>query len=149
MRIKVRDKITYNELMKFFKEMDSVKKGKLSVSDIFHYTWRTKRQERHVLKHSTYITAREKDKLIGLIRLVEDFGYIYYIAEVMIMPKFQRQGIGTMLMKKTLAYCKQNGFIKIFLITVPGRESFYCNSGFKKAMSKNFEIKFKKVKRKI
>ena len=51
------------------------------------------------------------NKLIGLVRIIGDSTYEYYLTEVMVLPEYQGQGIGTKLMKASLDYCKQNGFI--------------------------------------
>lgn len=71
-------------------------------------------------------------RLIGLVRVIGDSTYEYYISEVMVLPEYQRQGIGTDLMNITLNYCKENGFMKIFLTAAPGRESYYKKFGFEK-----------------
>jgi len=148
MKIKyiIKDKITYKELQKLFKEMDSIKGDRFWAHDIFHYSWRTKKQEEIALKKSTFITARINKHLVGLVRLVDDGVYDFYVAEVMVIPSLQGKGIGKELMNKTIDYCKKVGFIKIFISALPGKETYYQKFGFKPAMSQVLEIKFKDIK---
>jgi len=139
----INDKISYQELQNLFKEMDSVKGAKFWARDIFHYSWRTKKQELIAIKKSTFITARIDEKLVGLVRLVSDGVYDFYVAEVMVIPSLQSQGIGKKLMNNTIEYCKKIGFIKIFISALPGKETYYQQFGFKPAMSQVLEIKFR------
>jgi len=145
MKIKytIKDKISYKELQILFKEMDTIKGERFWARDIFHYSWRTKKQELIALKKSTLITARLNNKLVGMIRLVDDGVYDFYVAEVMVIPSLQGKGIGKKLMNKTINYCKKIGFIKIFISALPGKETYYQQFGFKAAMSQVMEIKFK------
>lgn len=123
------EKITYEELKQLFTEMNNT--DEYNASDIFYYNVRNKDKEINAIKHSTYITARQNNKLVGLVRIVGDSTYEYYLSEVMVIPSLQGQGIGTKLMKATLDYCKKDGFMKIFLTAAKGRESYYKKFGFK------------------
>ncbi len=142
----IKDKISYKELQILFKEMDSIKGERFWARDVFHYSWRTKKQELIAIKKSTFITARINHKLVGLVRLVDDGVYDFYVAEVMVIPSLQGKGIGKELMNKTINYCKKVGFIKIFISALPGKETYYQQFGFKPAMSQVMEIKFKDIK---
>lgn len=148
MKIKyiIKDKISYKELQILFKKMDSIKGERFWARDVFHYSWRTKKQELIALKKSTLITARLNNKLVGMVRLVDDGVYDFYVAEVMVIPSLQGKGIGKELMNKTINYCKKVGFIKIFISALPGKETYYQQFGFKPAMSQVMEIKFKDTK---
>jgi predicted N-acetyltransferase YhbS len=142
----LQDKVSYKELQILFKEMDSVKGERFWARDVFHYSWRTKKQELVALKKSTLITARLNNKLVGMVRLVDDGVYDFYVSEVMVIPSLQGKGIGKKLMDKTINYCKKVGFIKIFISALPGKETYYQQFGFKPAMSQVMEIKYKDVK---
>jgi predicted GNAT family N-acyltransferase len=125
------EKITYDELKVLFKEMDNT--DEYDAAEIFYYNVRNKERETNAIKHSTYITARreEDNKLVGMVRIIGDSTYEYYISEVMVIPSLQGQGVGTKLMKATLDYCKKGGFMTIFLTAAKGRESYYRRFGFK------------------
>jgi N-acetylglutamate synthase-like GNAT family acetyltransferase len=142
----LQDKVSYRELQVLFKEMDSTKGERFWARDIFHYSWRTKKQELIALKKSTFITARINNKLVGLTRLVDDGAYDFYVAEVMVIPYLQGRGIGKKIMNKTINYCKKRGFLKIFISALPGKETYYQQFGFKPAISQVMEIKFKDTK---
>jgi ribosomal protein S18 acetylase RimI-like enzyme len=116
-------------------------KGPIPSSAMFHYDWRTEAKDKISLENSTLITIREAGDLIGLLRIVSDKAYDYYITDVMVAPRHQKQGIGKLLMETAVAYCKQGGFIKIFLSTPPNNEEYYKKLGFNKAMCKHLEIK--------
>ena len=47
------------------------------------------------LEHTTHICTFRKDgKVIGLVRLLWDHGYVVYIADVIVRPDFQGKGLG-------------------------------------------------------
>lgn len=46
--------------------------------------------------------AYEGDKLLGIVRLVGDGYSIIYIQDILILPEYQRKGIGRALMEKIL-----------------------------------------------
>ena len=48
------------------------------------------------------IGAYDEEKLIGIIRVVGDGYSIIYIQDILVLPEYQHQGIGTLLMKKVL-----------------------------------------------
>jgi len=125
------EKIVYGELKKLFKEMNNT--DEYDAAEIFYYNVRNKEREENSMKHSTYITARrhEDNKLVGIVRIIGDSTYEYYISEVMVIPSLQGQGIGGRLMKATLDYCKKGGFMTVFLTAAKGRESYYRKFGFK------------------
>jgi N-acetylglutamate synthase-like GNAT family acetyltransferase len=123
------EKVTYQELKTLFTEMN--KTDEYDAADIFYYNVRNETKEKEAIENSTFITARLNNKLVGMVRVVGDSTYEYYISEVMVIPKLQGCHIGTKLMKATLDYCKKGGFMKIFLTAAKGRESYYRKFGFK------------------
>jgi len=57
----------------------------------------------NAIKASLYVRIAIKDeKLIGLIRVVGDGLTIIYIQDILVLEKFRRMNIGTMLMASTL-----------------------------------------------
>ena len=54
-------------------------------------------------KNSLYILAAYVDsKLVGIIRAVGDGSSIVFLQDLIVLPEYQRKGIGTRLMKSTL-----------------------------------------------
>ncbi len=52
-------------------------------------------------------TARDAGRLIGVLRLVGDGAYVLHVADMLVSPAYQRQGIGRSLMQMALDYAKQ------------------------------------------
>lgn len=50
--------------------------------------------------------AYEDDKLLGIIRVVGDGYSVVFIQDILVFPKYQRQGIGTALIRQILAEYK-------------------------------------------
>ena len=64
---------------------------------------------KNALEHSLFIlTARDEEgNLIGFLRAVGDGFSIVYIQDIIVLPEYQRQGIGTQLLRQTLEYFKE------------------------------------------
>ncbi len=85
------------------------------------------------LRNSLYcICAFADGELVGMARIVGDGGLVFYIQDVIVAPAHQRQGIGTQLMDKVMAYIQahahQNAVIG--LMAAKGKEPFYERYGF-------------------
>ena len=63
----------------------------------------------NALEHSLFlISARDEDgKLVGFLRAVGDGYSIIYIQDIIVLPEYQRQGIGTQLLRQTLEHFKE------------------------------------------
>lgn len=73
------------------------------------YTNRPKMLE-HAFEHSLKILgAHDGNKLVGLVRAVGDGYSVLFIQDILVLPEYQRKGIGTMLLKSML------GFIRKFI----------------------------------
>ena len=87
------------------------------------------------LKHTTYLRSFKKDgKTIALLRLLWDHGYVVYIADVIVRPEYQGQGLGRALMNDAMEYIKSNlkpGYkFMVSLMAAKGKEDFYKKFGF-------------------
>ncbi len=86
------------------------------------------------LKNSIVICIREKGRPIALGRIVWDHGYIVYIADVIVLPKYQGQGYGRKIMEKVMATIKSElkpGYsMMVSLSSAKGKEEFYEKFGF-------------------
>lgn len=87
------------------------------------------------LKNSIYcICAYEENKLIGFARMIGDKAIFLYIQDVMVNPKYQRNGIGTQIIENILNkvddFRKINPNIKVYLCAVKNKEGFYEKFGF-------------------
>lgn len=86
---------------------------------------------RQAYRHSLCVFgAYVNDKLIGMIRVVGDGHSIIYIQDIIVMPNYQRQGIGRLLMNEVLEKYK-NVYQKVLLTdNQPNTIRFYENMGF-------------------
>lgn len=64
---------------------------------------------KNALEHSLFlISARDENgKLVGFLRAVGDGYSILYIQDIIVLPEYQRQGIGTQLLRQTLEHFKE------------------------------------------
>ena len=87
---------------------------------------------KNALEHSLFlISARDEEgKLIGFLRAVGDGYSILYIQDIIVLPEYQRQGIGTQLLRQTLEYF--NEVYQIILTTDSEVKTiaFYEANGF-------------------
>lgn len=87
------------------------------------------------IKHTSHLVVFRKDgKVIALARVLTDYGYVVYIADVIVHPDFQGQGLGRALMNNVMEYIKSQlkpGYKKmISLMAAQGKEEFYKKFGF-------------------
>lgn len=95
----------------------------------------SKEQAEKALANSTHVLSVAKgDEAIAMARLIGD-GVYYLIADVVVMPEFQRKGIGTFLMNGLLEYIEtsvpEGGRVSVQIIAEKGKEDFYKRLGFK------------------
>ena len=86
-------------------------------------------------KNTLYsLCAYDGDKLIGYGRLIGDRTIFIYIHDIMVIPEYQGNNIGTEIMNKLLEqineYKKANPDIRTYLGASKGKESFYEKFGF-------------------
>ena len=93
------------------------------------------------LNNSNYCVCAVKDgRVIGMSRVVGDDSFIFFIADVIVLPEYQKQGIGIALMERTMSYLKKNvqEYSYITLMSAKGREAFYEKFGFFKRPTGEF-----------
>ncbi len=80
-------------------------------------------------------TVRDDGKAIGMIRVLSDGSYANFITDVMVIPEYQHKGIGTEMMRRTVAYMKgtleKGETIVLYLMSAIGKEPFYKQFGFR------------------
>ncbi len=78
------------------------------------------------------VCAIFQSEIVGIGRIVGDDGLYFYIQDVVVLPEFQRQGIGTLIMEELIAYldkkCAKQAFVS--LKSAEGLISFYEKFGF-------------------
>ena len=111
------------------KEIDKTKLAELFTS----VGWKTAEYPnrlQHAIKNSSYVmSAWNNDDLIGLISAIDDGAINVFITYLLIKPKYQKHGIGTILMQD---FCKKyEGFGRRIVSTELDKEDYYNRFGFK------------------
>lgn len=80
------------------------------------------------------VSAIYNGELVGMGRLVGDGAMYWYLQEIIILPQFQRKGIGTMIVNHLVDYARENSttgkFTTIGGVSAKGKEPFYEKIGF-------------------
>lgn len=86
--------------------------------------------ENSIVTFSVY----NEDFLIGMGRVIGDYGYSFFIKDILIVPKYQKMGIGTLLLNEILRYIEgitpKGWNVTVELMSALNRESFYERLGF-------------------
>ena len=117
-------------------------KEKISVEDFNYLNEKVgwgKRENivvKEALDNTLYsITVYDDKKVIGYGRIIGDKTIFLYIQDVIVIPEYQGNKIGTeimnLLLKKINEYKKINPAIRTYIGPSLGRESFYKKFGFK------------------
>lgn len=77
--------------------------------------------------------AYEDDQLVGIIRAVGDGVTIVFIQDVVVLPQYQRQGIGTMLMKAVMERYPSVYQMELLTDDTEKTVAFYKSLGLKPA----------------
>ena len=76
------------------------------------------------------VSAYDEEKLVGFGRVVTDFVLHAMIFDMIILPAYQRQGIGTIVLERLVKKCKDHGIRDIQLFCAKGKRGFYEKNGF-------------------
>ena len=80
------------------------------------------------------IVCRDGENIVGSARILWDKGYIAYLADVMVKPEYQKQGIGKKMVEECISYIdnqlKEGWRVKIVLLAAKGKDPFYEKFGF-------------------
>lgn len=82
------------------------------------------------LSKTLNITAYDHEKLAGCLRILSDGYYFGTITELLVLPEYQHQGIGS----KLLQLAKENSPTMLYFGSQPGAEGFYEKNGCKKGL---------------
>ena len=82
------------------------------------------------LSKTINLTAYDNDKLIGCLRILSDGYYFGTITELLVLPQYQKQGVGS----KLLQLAKDNTPTMIYFGSQPTVEQFYEKNGCQKSL---------------
>ena len=73
------------------------------------------------------VCVMDQDKTIGIGRVIGDGAIYYYIQDVIVLPEYQKRGVGNMIMERIEAYLNQHASTNTFigLMAAKGAGDFY------------------------
>ncbi|HBG7746424.1 GNAT family N-acetyltransferase [Clostridioides difficile] len=87
-------------------------------------------QTKNALSKTLNITAYDNKKLIGCLRILSDGYYFGTITELLVLPQYQKQGVGS----KLLQLAKDNTPTMLYFGSQPTVEQFYEKNGCQKSL---------------
>lgn len=85
---------------------------------------------RTALSKTINITVYDDQLLVGCLRILSDGCYFGTITELLVLPEYQRQGIGSRL----LQLAKEHTPTLLYFGAQPGMEPFYEKNGCQKSL---------------
>ncbi len=83
-----------------------------------------------MLSKTLNITAYDGKTLVGCLRILSDDYFFGTITELLVLPKYQKQGIGS----KLLQLAKSNTSTMLYFGAKPESEKFYEKNGCQKSL---------------
>jgi GNAT superfamily N-acetyltransferase len=77
------------------------------------------------------IAAYDGDTMVGIGRVVSDGVLHAMVYDLIIDPKYQGRGIGTEILKRLVAKCRDVGIRDVQLFCAEGKRAFYERRGFR------------------
>lgn len=89
------------------------------------------------LSKTLNITAYDQKELVGCLRILSDGYYFGTITELLVLPQYQKQGVGS----KLLQLAKDNTPTMLYFGSQPDVEKFYEKNGYQKSLQSYMIIK--------
>jgi GNAT superfamily N-acetyltransferase len=87
------------------------------------------------------VVAKNGEQTVGIARLITDGGHSAFIEDVLVLPEYQRCGIGKTMITKTLEHLRSqlqpDEWCSVVLISARGKEYFYKSPGFPEYPNEN------------
>ena len=115
------------------------KESSVSIDDVLHLYqavgWTNYTNQPQMLEQALYHSlatylARDGEEIVGLVRLVGDGFSSVFVQDLIVLPSYQRQGIGSNLMKEALADYKDAYQIQLVTERTEKTLGFYRSLGF-------------------
>ncbi|MBM3252680.1 MAG: GNAT family N-acetyltransferase [Candidatus Omnitrophica bacterium] len=68
-------------------------------------------------KRDTFLVLVSEEKPIGTVAIKEDSKFIALLRRFFVLPKFRKQGLGTLLLKEAIKFCREKGFHEVVFRT--------------------------------
>lgn len=92
-------------------------------------------QAKKALANSLYVVAAyDEEQLVGMGRIVGDGAVICYVQDLIVVPDYQRKGVGSMVLNALISFVDhlrmEQSEMMLCLMCAKGREGFYEANGF-------------------
>jgi GNAT superfamily N-acetyltransferase len=77
-----------------------------------------------------WVSVFDNNALVGMGRLISDGALYALVCDMMVLPEYQKQGIGSSILKMLQERCIKHRIQRVWLFAGPGRVEFYLNNGF-------------------
>ena len=82
------------------------------------------------LSKTLNITAYDNERLVGCLRILTDGYFFGTITELLVLPEYQKQGVGSRL----LELAKENTPTMLYFGAQPGVETFYEKNSYQRSL---------------
>ena len=115
------------------------KETSVSIDDVLHlyqavgwtnYTNQPQMLEQSLTHSLAIYVARDGEEIVGLVRLVGDGFSSVFVQDLIVLPSYQRQGIGSTLMKQALSDYKDAYQVQLATEETEKTLGFYRSLGF-------------------
>ena len=115
------------------------KETSVSLDDVLHlyqavgwtnYTNQPQMLEKSLAHSLAIYVARDGEEIVGLVRLIGDGFSSVFVQDLIVLPTYQRQGIGSTLMKQALSDYKDTYQIQLATEESEKTLGFYRSLGF-------------------
>ena len=115
------------------------KQGVVKLEDVLHlyqvvgwtnYTNQPQMLEQSLAHSLAIYVARDGEEIVGLVRLVGDGFSSVFVQDLIVLPSYQRQGIGSDLMKEALGDFKDAYQVQLATEQTEKTLGFYRSLGF-------------------
>ena len=126
-------------MLERFAMINITKETTVSIDDVLHlyqavgwtnYTNQPQMLEQSLAHSLAIYIARDGEKIVGLMRLVGDGFSSVFIQDLIVLPSYQRQGIGSDLMKEALGDYKDAYQVQLATEQTEKTLGFYRSLGF-------------------
>ena len=126
-------------MLERFAMIKITKETSVSINDVLHlyqavgwtnYTNQPQMLDQSLAHSLAIYVARDGEEIVGLVRLVGDGFSSVFVQDLIVLPNYQRQGIGSDLMKEALGDFKDAYQVQLATEQTEKTLGFYRSLGF-------------------
>ena len=126
-------------MLERFAMINITKETSVSIDDVLplyqavgwtNYTNQPQMLEQSLVHSLAIYVARDGEEIVGFVRLVGDGFSSVFVQDLIVLPSYQRQGIGSALMKKALGHFKDAYQVQLATDESEKTLGFYRSLGF-------------------